>query len=80
MSLAPGPGDQTPSSNSGGFDWLGAAGVLADIFGNTPSESSQGAPVDPYGPRRSYVDTTKDEINSLLQLALESFKEPESLI
>ena len=80
MSLAPGPGDQTSSSNSGGFDWLGAAGVLADIFGNTPSESSQGAPVDPYESRRSYVDTTKDEINSLLQLALESFKEPESLI
>jgi hypothetical protein len=80
MSLAPGPGGQTPSSNSGGFDWLGALGVAADIFGNTPSESSQGAPVDPYGSRRSYVDTTKDEINSLLQLALESFKEPESLI
>ena len=80
MSLAPGPGDQTPSSNSGGFDWLGAAGVLVDIFGNPPSESNQGTPVDPYGPRRSYVDTTKDEINSLLQLALESFKEPESLI
>jgi len=80
MSLAPGPGGQTPSSNSGGFDWLGALGVAADIFGNTPSESSQGAPVDPYGPRRSYVATTKDEINSLLQLALESFKEPESLI
>ena len=80
MSLSPGPGGQTPSSNSGGFDWLGALGVAADIFGNTPSESSQGAPVDPYGPRRSYVDTTKDEINSLLQLALESFKEPESLI
>ena len=80
MSLAPGPGGQTPSSNSGGFDWLGALGVAADIFGNTPSENSQGAPVGSYEPRRSYVDTTKDEINSLLQLALESFKEPESLI
>lgn len=79
MSLAPGPGDQTPSSNSGGFDWLGAAGVLADIF-NPPSESNQGTPVGSYEPRPTYVDTTRDEIKSLLQLALESFKEPESLI
>jgi len=66
------PGSSTPTPE-------GALEVLADIF-NTPSKSSQEAPVGPYGSRPTYVDTTKNKINSLMRLALESFKEPEFLI
>ena len=67
------PGSSTPTP-------VGALEVAADIFGNTPSESSQGAPMGPYGSRPTHVDTTRDKIKSLMRLALESFKEPELLI